>query len=201
MQLELKTIQEEVGITFIYVTHDQEEAMTMSNRLAVMRHGRIEQIGAPELVYESPSTEFVAGFLGASNLLDGSMGGTSGDVVTVHLTTGSDVAVPTSRVPAGIGPEVKVGVRPEKITIESAQGEAPAGMNQVTGLLRMSTYIGVSHQYKVEGPGGKELTVYVQNLGATSPPQPGDKVRLLWKPEYTFAVEPSHGLSAEEEEE
>ncbi|MDP9242776.1 MAG: spermidine/putrescine ABC transporter ATP-binding protein, partial [Actinomycetota bacterium] len=71
MQLELKRIQTEVGITFIYVTHDQEEAMTMSNRLAVMRHGKVEQIGAPEAVYESPATEFVAGFLGASNLLDG----------------------------------------------------------------------------------------------------------------------------------
>jgi spermidine/putrescine transport system ATP-binding protein len=200
MQLELKTIQEEVGITYIYVTHDQEEAMTMSNRLAVMRHGRIEQIGAPELVYESPSTEFVAGFLGASNLLDGAMGGISGDVATVHLASGSDVAVPTSRVPAGVGQDVKVGVRPEKITIDSAQGGAPAGMNQVSGLLRMSTYIGVSHQYKVEGPGGKELTVYVQNLGAESPPQPGEKVRLLWKPEHTFVVEPTVGLSAEEEE-
>jgi spermidine/putrescine transport system ATP-binding protein len=201
MQLELKRIQEEVGITFIYVTHDQEEAMTMSDRLAVMRHGRIEQIGPPEAVYESPQTEFVAGFLGASNLLDGTLGGTSGDVTTVHLATGSDVAVPASRVPAGVGPEVKVGVRPEKITIESAQGEAPAGMNQATGLLRMSTYIGVSHQYKVEGPGGKELTVYVQNLGATTPPQPGEKVRLLWKPEHTFVVEPSIGLSEEEEAE
>jgi spermidine/putrescine transport system ATP-binding protein len=198
MQLELKRIQEEVGITFIYVTHDQEEAMTMSNRLAVMRHGKIEQVGAPEAVYEHPQTEFVAGFLGASNLLDGTMDGVSGDVATVHLATGSDVALPTSRVPAGIGPEVKVGVRPEKITIESATGEAPAGVNEVTGLLRMSTYIGVSHQYKVEGPGGKELTVYVQNLGAESPPQPGDKVRLLWKPEFTFVVEPSIGLSEEE---
>ncbi len=79
MQLELKTIQQEVGITFVYVTHDQEEAMTMSDRLAVMRHGKIEQLGEPEQVYENPATEFVAGFLGASNLLDGEIDGRERD--------------------------------------------------------------------------------------------------------------------------
>src|SRR4029079_18270213 len=86
MQLELKRIQQEVGITFLYVTHDQEEAMTMSNRLAVMRHGKIEQIGAPEFVYENPATEFVAGFLGASNLLEGEVKETSGQLTTVLLS-------------------------------------------------------------------------------------------------------------------
>src|SRR5205823_10412526 len=89
MQLELKRIQQEVGITFLYVTHDQEEAMTMSDRLAVMRHGRIEQIGGPEDVYEHPATEFVAGFLGASNLLDGRVGARDGDVTTVLLAGGA----------------------------------------------------------------------------------------------------------------
>jgi spermidine/putrescine transport system ATP-binding protein len=201
MQLELKRIQEEVGITFIYVTHDQEEAMTMSDRLAVMRRGQIEQIGAPELVYESPATEFVAGFLGASNLLDGELVRSQSDVATVRLSTGQDVSIPASKVPSDIDTLVKVGVRPEKISIQVDEGEPPAETNWVSGLLRIATYIGVSHQYKVEGPGGAELTVYVQNLGAEEAPSPGRKVRLTWRPEHTFIVKPSDALSPEEVEE
>ena len=108
MQLELKRIQQEVGITFIYVTHDQEEAMTMSDRLAVMRHGRIDQIGPPEAVYESPATEFVAGFLGASNMLDGEVAGTSNGQTTITLSTGGSVTTKTDSVPPGIS-KVRVG--------------------------------------------------------------------------------------------
>jgi spermidine/putrescine transport system ATP-binding protein len=201
MQLELKGIQGEVGITFIYVTHDQEEAMTMSDRLAVMRHGKIEQIGGPEDVYERPATEFVAGFLGASNLLAGSIVGTNGTVTTVRLDSGHQVELPSADVPTDIDTEVRVGVRPEKITIAPDDGQPPSGVNWVTGLLRMSTYIGVSIQYKVEGPGGRELTVYVQNLEIGAAPQPGQKVRLEWKPQHTFVVKPSAPLSEEEEEE
>ncbi len=199
MQLELKRIQREVGITFIYVTHDQEEAMTMSNRLAVMRHGTVEQIGPPEEVYENPATEFVAGFLGASNLLDGGVKETRNGTTSVLLSGGTTVWMPADRVPDGTGSAVKVGVRPEKITIERDEGESPSDRNSITGLLRMSSYIGVSHQYKVEGPGGTDLTVYVQNLGATPVPQPGERVRLVWRPENTFAVKPSESPVEEEE--
>lgn len=199
MQLELKRIQQEVGITFIYVTHDQEEAMTMSDRLAVMRLGRIEQIGPPEDVYEYPETEFVASFLGASNLLEGRVTGSSNGRTTIELSTGGTVAARTDRIPDGAS-GVRVGVRPEKITIVPDEGAAPADRNHVSGLLRMSTYIGVSHQYKVEGPDDHELTVYVQNLGAAgSHPQPGQRVRLEWLPEHTFVVEPSAPLTEEEE--
>ena len=201
MQLELKSIQQEVGITFIYVTHDQEEAMTMSDRLAVMRHGKIDQIGPPEAVYETPATEFVAGFLGASNMLDGEVKETHNGRTTIALSTGGTVTTNTSGVPAGIS-TVRVGVRPEKITIVPDDGNAPADRNTVTGLLRMSTYIGVNYQYKVEGPGGNELTVYVQNLGGEgSQPVPGQRVRLEWLPEHTFVVEPSATPISEEEEE
>jgi spermidine/putrescine transport system ATP-binding protein len=201
MQLELKSIQQEVGITFIYVTHDQEEAMTMSDRLAVMRHGKIDQIGPPEAVYETPATEFVAGFLGASNMLDGEVKETNNGRTTIALSTGGTVTTNTSGVPAGIS-TVRVGVRPEKITIVPDDGNAPADRNAVTGLLRMSTYIGVNYQYKVEGPGGHELTVYVQNLGGEgSQPVPGQRVRLEWLPEHTFVVEPSATPISEEEEE
>ena len=112
MQLELKRIQQEVGITFIYVTHDQEEAMTMSDRLAVMRHGKIEQLGEPEFVYENPATEFVAGFLGASNLLEGEVKESNDGMSTVSLTSGGSVTVPNARIPADAGNRLKVGVRP-----------------------------------------------------------------------------------------
>jgi spermidine/putrescine transport system ATP-binding protein len=111
------------------------------------------------------------------------------------------VQVPSDQVPSGAGGAVKVGVRPEKITISTDGGTAASGENSVTGLLRIATYIGVSHQYKVEGPGGTELTVYVQNLGAGTAPAPGDKVRLTWKPEHTFVVNPSDEPPIEEEEE
>jgi spermidine/putrescine transport system ATP-binding protein len=201
MQLELKRIQQEVGITFVYVTHDQEEAMTMSNRLAVMRHGRVEQLGEPEDVYENPSTEFVAGFLGASNMLEGEVKAASNGDATVLLGTGSTVSIPGVRMPADAGSRVKVGVRPEKITIQREGTDLPSGLNSVSGLLQMSTYIGVSHQYKVEGPGGTSITVYVQNLGAEPAPAPGERVVLSWKPEHTFAVEPQDDLSMEEDQE
>jgi spermidine/putrescine transport system ATP-binding protein len=201
MQLELKRIQSEVGITFIYVTHDQEEAMTMSNRLAVMRQGTIEQLGDPADVYENPSTEFVAGFLGASNLLEGEVKDSANGDATVLLSAGTSVVVPTGRIPPDAGSRVKVGVRPEKITITREERFVPGEANSITGVLRMSTYIGVSHQYKVEGPGGTTLTVYIQNLGAEEAPRPGERVVLSWKPEHTFAVVPQDGLSMEEEDE
>jgi spermidine/putrescine transport system ATP-binding protein len=201
MQLELKRIQQEVGITFIYVTHDQEEAMTMSDRLAVMRQGKIEQIGPPEDVYESPQTEFVASFLGASNLIDGELKEQRDEYSSVLLQGGDVVVVPSERAPFRPGASIRVGVRPEKITIGADDGSQPAsGWNAVTGLLRMATYIGVSHQYKVEGPGGNDLTVWVQNLGSTPAPAPGERVRLSWRWEHTFAVLPQEGLAMEEEE-
>jgi spermidine/putrescine transport system ATP-binding protein len=199
MQLELKQIQQEVGITFIYVTHDQEEAMTMSDRLAVMRHGRIEQLGAPEDVYEHPATEFVAGFLGASNLLDGELTSMNG-AATVRLATGEVVVAEDPQLPPDVGSSIRVGVRPEKISIVPETEGEPTGRNHVAGTVRMATYIGVNYQYKVDGPGGHELTVYVQNQGATgSHPTVGQRVRLEWLPEHTFVVE--HLTSLEEEEE
>jgi spermidine/putrescine transport system ATP-binding protein len=199
MQLELKRIQSEVGITFLYVTHDQEEAMTMSDEIAVMRHGRIEQIGAPEDIYENPATEFVAGFLGASNLLEGDVIDSNGDRSTVKLTSGDTIAVPSARVDEH-GPRVKVGVRPEKIRLEAASGEVPAGWNSVIGTLRMATFVGVSHQFTIDGPGERPLTVYAQNLGSETIPAPGQQVRMVWRPEHTFVVQPSTPLADWEEE-
>jgi spermidine/putrescine transport system ATP-binding protein len=208
MQLELKRIQSEVGITFLYVTHDQEEAMTMSDRLAVMRRGKIEQIGLPEDVYERPATEFVAGFLGASNLLEGDVAERRPDgTLTVRLTDGavlaandaSSLAAPSAG-PAPSGSRARLGVRPEKIRLEPGDAEVPAGWNSVTGILRVATYVGVSHQYTVDRPDGRTLTVYEQNLGRTTVPAPGEKVRLTWQPQHTFVVQPSEQLEEWEEE-
>jgi spermidine/putrescine transport system ATP-binding protein len=199
MQLELKRIQREVGITFIYVTHDQEEAMTMSDRLAVMRNGSIEQIGGPEDVYEQPQTMFVAGFLGASNLLAGEIAGPQNGQITIQTSGGDVVVADSDRVPPGIGPAVRVGVRPEKISIVADDGPAPNDRNHVTGVIRMATYIGVNYQYEVEGPSGQMMRVYVQNLGAAgSHPGAGDTVRLEWLPEHTFVVAPDQDEGQEE---
>jgi spermidine/putrescine transport system ATP-binding protein len=192
MQLELKQIQREVGITFIYVTHDQEEAMTMSDRLAVMRHGKAEQLGGPEEVYEHPATPFVAGFLGASNLLAGQLKAQANGYTQILTEGGSLVRADTDQIPVGLSGDVQVGVRPEKISLVEQDDRPPADRNHVSGVVRMSTYIGVNYQYEVEGPGGTMLRVYVQNLGAAgSRPNAGDKVRLEWLPEHTFVVERS----------
>jgi spermidine/putrescine transport system ATP-binding protein len=199
MQLELKRIQSEVGITFIYVTHDQEEAMTMSDRLAVMRHGRIEQIGHPVEVYEDPQTEFVAGFLGASNLIDGEVKDRAGNMATLLLDGGNSIQVPVERV-HGTDRMVKAGVRPEKIRVQQDQGEPESGWNAIAGTLRVATFIGVSHQYTIDLPTGRTMTAFEQNLGNENPPRQGDRVRLVWRPEHTFVVAPSEPLADWEEE-
>jgi spermidine/putrescine transport system ATP-binding protein len=188
MQIELKRIQRDVGITFLYVTHDQEEAMAMSDRLAVMNSGRIEQVGSPEDVYERPTTEFVASFLGASNLIPGKVAERAQDgYASVTLDGGDSVLVPRDRVPSGQA-AVKVGVRPEKLHLESGDAPLTAGYNAISGRVVSASYLGVSHQYTVEGPGGSTVTVYVQNLGRHPSPGLGDTVRLAWQPEHTFIV-------------
>jgi spermidine/putrescine transport system ATP-binding protein len=178
MQLELKRIQHEVGITFIHVTHDQEEAMTMADQIVVMNHGRIEQIGTPEELYERPATAFVAGFLGVSNLLAGTVSGPE----TVRLTGGADIAVPKDILGGRTG-AVAVGIRPEKVHLGASN------RNQLEGTVSESAYIGVSTQYIVETPAGA-ITVYLQNErpGATALAA-GQPVTLGWSPECTFVVD------------
>ena len=189
MQLELKRIQSEVGITFIYVTHDQEEAMTMSDRIAVMSAGRLEQVGAPQDVYELPATSFVASFLGASNLLEGEIEGTSGEVTKVRLRVGGTVTLPAGRLPYSDGP-VAVGVRPEKLHIQATDSsEMDKADNAIEATVVSSTYTGVSTSYECATSDGTRLIVYVQNLErSASPPGAGERVRLTWDPVHTFAV-------------
>jgi len=201
MQIELKRIQTQVGITFLYVTHDQEEAMTMSDRLAVMRSGKIEGIGSPRDVYDSPSTEFVASFLGASNLLSGEITRTGGSFATVTLSDASTLSVPSDRVPAMSGSTiVKVGVRPEKISIGATNAVAPPGHNALRGQVRVSTFTGVGNQYLVDTVSGVEVTIYAQNIGQESAPRSGENVTLTWPIEHTFAVRPMLGAQGQEDQ-
>jgi spermidine/putrescine transport system ATP-binding protein len=188
MQFELKTIQREVGITFVYVTHDQEEALTMSDRLAVMHQGRIEHLGAPETVYDRPRTAYVATFLGASNLLDGTLERPSGDVATVALDAGGAVRVPVACLGGAEPGRVRVGVRPEKIHLAHESEPERDGCNSVVGKLELISFVGVHHNYELEGPGDVGLTVVLQNGEQAVAAVPGDRLRLSWRPEHTFVV-------------
>jgi len=189
MQVELKRIQQEVGITFIYVTHDQEEAMTMSDRIAVMNKGRYEQLGEPEALYERPLTRFVAGFLGVSNLLPGAVEDNDGTYAAVRLADDTRIRAPRALV--GDTATVSVGVRPEKIRLHEADVEAPAGHNHMSGVVRDASYLGVSTQYLVEARGGAQIMVYEQNVERATKAElwaPGEAVRMTWSPDHTFVV-------------
>jgi spermidine/putrescine transport system ATP-binding protein len=189
MQVELKRIQQEVGITFIYVTHDQEEAMTMSDRIAVMNNGRYEQLGDPEGLYERPTTRFVAGFLGVSNLLPATIAGTADGYALATLADDERVRVPSGLVNGH--DKIELGVRPEKIRLHKGDAEVPAGANQLQGTVVDASYLGVSTSYVVQARTGARLTVYEQNVERTvhgSLYRPGDAVRLSWSPDHTFVV-------------
>ncbi|TMG13873.1 MAG: ABC transporter ATP-binding protein [Chloroflexi bacterium] len=193
MQLELKRIQGEVGITFIFVTHDQEEAMTISDRIAVMNHGRIEQLGRPEDVYERPATQFVAEFLGASNLLDGVYRGTLDGWGSVELAGGDSIRIPAPP-SALVGDKLKVGIRPEKLHLYPDGREAPSDHNSIAAILRNAVFVGVSYQYFFDAGGGRQLSAFDRNAGGGPIAGPGEKVRVAWKPEHTFVI-PADGMA------
>jgi putative spermidine/putrescine transport system ATP-binding protein len=172
MQIELKQIQQRVGLTFIYVTHDQEEALTMSDRLAVYSHGRIEQVGTPAEVYERPATGFVAGFVGTSNVLEG------------------------EAARAIAGSERPFTIRPEKIRIADPSETAGPGERTATGHVRDVVYVGALTKYVVELDVGGELVVFQQNLTTSSMEAlqvRGRAVRLIWNQQNDRPVEPAGG--------
>ena len=180
MQLELKRIQHEVGIAFVHVTHDQEEAMTMADTIAVMNDGRVEQLGTPTDLYERPRTAFAAAFLGVSNLLVGRANGAG----SVRLDAGGEVHVTPDALDGRSG-RVAVGIRPEKIRIGGDEA------NALEGVVAERSYVGVSTQYVVDTPAGA-LTVYAQNAESGSgAAREGDRVTLAWSPESTFVVDAS----------
>ncbi|MEV2240049.1 ABC transporter ATP-binding protein [Micromonospora sp. NPDC049891] len=186
MQIELKRIQTEVGITFVHVTHDQEEAMTMADTVAVMNAGRIEQLGAPAEIYEFPATAFVANFLGQSNLIAGDVSGGSGDdlLVTAH---GARFSVPAGRSRADQGP-VFLGVRPEKLHLAGAAVQVPAGNQHLEGTVTDASYVGVSTQYLLRTGWGTELSVFVANSGAQQRFAVGERAVAYWDPRHAFLL-------------
>ena len=206
MQLELKRIQTEVGLTFIHVTHDQEEAMTMADTVAVMNNGIIEQMGPPTELYESPQTAFVANFLGQSNLFPAKVADTSGEDVILEDSDGRFV-MPKARVASGVnlaaGTQVLVGVRPEKIHIEALDETAtpPEHGNYVDGVVETSSFLGVSTQYEVTTNGGDTINVFAQNLSASSLLPIASRVRLTWLPMHGFVLSGSQDIHAGIEDE
>ncbi|WP_405464866.1 ABC transporter ATP-binding protein [Streptomyces anulatus] len=199
MQLELKRIQTEVGITFVHVTHDQEEAMTMADTVAVMNGGRVEQLGAPADLYENPRTTFVANFLGTSNLIEGEVVSTGSDLVVA--AGGGKLTLPRERCSAAAtttGGRLLLGIRPEKISLAHADDadSIAAGRNRVTGRIVDSSFIGVSTQYVVESPAGKSLQVYEQNIDRRAGLLPGAEVVLHWNPAHTFGLDADQDIDA-----
>ncbi|MFF7012440.1 ABC transporter ATP-binding protein [Streptomyces fimicarius] len=198
MQLELKRIQTEVGITFVHVTHDQEEAMTMADTVAVMNGGRVEQLGAPADLYENPRTTFVANFLGTSNLIEGEVVSTGGDLVVA--AGGGKLTLPRERcsAPTDNGGRLLLGIRPEKISLAHADDAdaIAAGRNRVTGRITDSSFIGVSTQYVVESPAGKALQVYEQNVDRRVGLHVGAEVVLHWNPAHTFGLDAAQDIDA-----
>lgn len=185
MQIELKRIQREVGITFVYVTHDQSEALTMSDRIAVMNDGLVEQLAAPREIYERPATAFVAGFIGTSNLLSGTVDRVvSGCAV---LKVGQEGRILVAESPRQVGDPIAVTVRPEKITIST---EEPTGeVSAVRGTVSEVVYLGLYNSYAVGLADGAEITVFQQNaLDSTSTAERGDAVWLSWQSRHSYAI-------------
>jgi spermidine/putrescine ABC transporter ATP-binding subunit len=200
MQLELKRIQREVGITFVYVTHDQNEALTMSDRLAVMNDGRIEQLGRGREIYERPSTRFVASFIGTSNLFGAPVARQSDGRALLEFGPDQEVVVPLSW-SVRRGDELEVSVRPEKITLSAERPDRPC---RLRGVVSEVAYLGTSTTYTVQTATGSELVVFQQNdSNSTSPFRRGDVVWLAWEPEHSLAIKEPEGLESslgEEEE-
>jgi len=185
MQIELKWIQKEVGLTFVHVTHDQEEAMTMADTIAVMNEGEIEQMGSPAELYDNPETAFVANFLGQSNLIKGTITGNDGDKLVADVF-GQKISLPKNRSHA-VDNSIYAGIRPEKFRISRV--ETSVSGNVLTGgKIEDVSYIGVSTQYQVAMPWGQELMVFEQNDDGVAPFNVGESVNISWEPIFTFGL-------------
>ena len=189
LQVELKRIQRDVGITFVYVTHDQEEALTMSDRIAVMNRGRVEQVAVPEEVYDRPATTFVAGFIGVSNLMPATVTGSH----EVKLDQGQTIATHTDGFSRG--DRCHAVVRPEKLRVElSDDGRADGDLARVEGVVASSLYLGTATQIAVDLGGGVRMTVLVPNADEAERqrlPGGGARVALSWEPEHMHLVRES----------
>ena len=187
MQTELKRIQREVGITFLYVTHDQGEALTMSDRIAVLDGGRLEQVGSPREIYERPATRFVAGFIGTSNVLDGRVDSVDGDLAVLTYGPGDRVVVPLPRSTTP-GDTLEISVRPEKIGLHRQTPSCDGG-SLLTGVVRDVVYHGTSTNYTVATAAGPDLVVFDQNaFSADDLAGPGDRVYLTWNAQHSYPI-------------
>ena len=175
LQVELKRIQSEVGITFVYVTHDQEEALTMSDRIAVMHAGKVEQLGTPEQLYERPTTRFVADFIGSTNLLRGRVEGDG----RVRLTSGDIASVAHDGMPAGTA--IEISVRPEAISLVPATAEGAIGAT-----VEQVAYLGSTISYRLRTAGGLDLTVLSPKTGVRLPV--GSDVAVSWSPSEALVL-------------
>ena len=197
LQVELKRVQLEVGITFIYVTHDQEEALALSDRIAVMDRGKVEQLGTPEELYDAPRTRFVAGFIGTTNLLAGTIESLESGAAMVRLD-GGERCLAAGAMP--VGTAVDLAIRPEAMSVVP-DGDAPetAGpFSGLRGLVLQSAYLGTSVSHRVQTDGGLMLTVVVPR--SDKRPSPGDRVRLRWDPSDVLVLERAAEASTQEEE-
>jgi spermidine/putrescine transport system ATP-binding protein len=187
MQVELKRIQREVGITFVYVTHDQSEALTMSDRIAVMNEGMIEHLGTPREIYEHPRTRFVAGFIGTSNLLTGTVARLDGGRAVIEVSPQERIVVPLREPGVVPGQELELTVRPEKIELSTAR---PAGAGCVLrGTVSEVVYLGTSTNFSVATSTGADMVVFQQNsASAANVAARGDSVWLSWQPEHSYPV-------------
>jgi len=187
MQVELKAIQMEVGLTFLHVTHDQEEAMDMADTVAVMNLGKIEQMGAPEALYDRPKTAFVARFLGQSNIFVGEVTENTDSVIAISCN-GQRIATPKARSEKHSG-KIAVGVRPEKVTFHESKPDLGSDHNLVgPGEIIDIRFTGVSNQYLIDVPGFGDITVFAQNVGKSPVVELGAQVWISWKVEHGFGL-------------
>ncbi|WP_242901458.1 ABC transporter ATP-binding protein [Actinomadura terrae] len=185
MQVELKRIQREVGITFVYVTHDQGEALAMSDRIAVMNEGRVEQLGTPREVYERPATRFVAGFIGTSNLLGGEVTEAGPEAVVISHGPDGWIEVPVRGVV--VGERLELTVRPEKIGI--GRDRPVDGLCRIRGTVTEVVYLGTSTNYTVATAAGEDVVVFSQNVtSGEDVAARGDSVWLSWDPRHSYAL-------------
>ena len=187
MQVELKRIQREVGITFVYVTHDQNEALTMSDRIAVMNDGVIEQLAAPREIYEHPATRFVAGFIGTSNLLTGTASRVTDTEAVIEVSSDELIVVPLRGVQAGVGDNLEITVRPEKIEL-TAERPATAGC-ALRGTITEVVYLGTSTNFTVSTTTGADMVVFQQNSASAGRlAGRGDSIWLSWQPAHSYLI-------------
>jgi spermidine/putrescine transport system ATP-binding protein len=188
LQLELKALQEEVGITFVYVTHDQEEALTMSDRIAVMSQGRVEQVGSPKEIYEQPATAYVADFLGVSNLMDAHAAGAGDGGCRVRLGEFELVAGQGESDTVGA---CKVTIRPERVVVEP---RGAAGDNRLPAMVERVVYVGTTLQVILRLASGQQIQAWTPNDGAVDPHQSGDAVTTHF-PKLALRVLPEGGTA------